>query len=65
MMTKRDAAFCLCMIFLDPVTQLPSPPHGPELDAASSGKGANGKGSKSEKLAKPSQKRRMTPLSQN
>jgi hypothetical protein len=42
MMTKTDATICLCMIFLDPVNQLP-PPHGPEFDFASSGKGANGK----------------------
>jgi hypothetical protein len=43
MMTKKDAAICLCVIFLDTVNQLPPPWHRPEFDPASFLKGANGK----------------------
>jgi hypothetical protein len=64
MMTKRDAALCLCMIFLDPVNELPPPSHRPEFDPASFRKGANGKDIKSERWVKASQKSKMPPLSE-
>jgi hypothetical protein len=43
MMRKKDAAICLCMIFLDPVNELPLLAHGLEFDPACFGKGVNGR----------------------
>jgi hypothetical protein len=65
MMTNKDAAICLCMIYLDPVNQLPPPSHRPEFDSASFRKGANGKDIKRERRAKSSQKGKMAPPSQS
>jgi hypothetical protein len=60
MMTEKDAAICLCMIFLDPVNQLPPPSHRPVFNGAYFRKGANGKDIKSKRWAKPSQKVKHT-----
>jgi hypothetical protein len=63
MMTKKDAAICLCMIFLEPVNQLLPPSHRPEFDPTSSGKGVNGKELKKCKNRKTiSEKKDRTPI---
>jgi hypothetical protein len=63
-MRKKDAAICLCVIFLDPVNELLFPAHGLEFDAASFRKGANGRYIKKRKMGKTMEERRMAQPTQ-
>jgi hypothetical protein len=49
---KKDAAICLCTIFLDPVNEMPPPAHRLEFEPACFGKGVNGRYIKKQKMGK-------------